>query len=182
MITAGISSRYAKALVSFAREEKQQECVYKEMARFGKSILEVPDLFKALDNPALLRNQKESLIITACGGNVSDVTLRFIRLVLQKKREQYLDRMAMKYIDLYRKENQIMIAELVTADSANEEVEQRMRDIIKKYRPVTVEFSTRLDPSVIGGFILYIGTYRVDASISTQLKEVKNQFLVENSK
>lgn len=182
MNIAGISSRYAKALVNFAREEKQQDSVYKEFVRLGQSFLEVPALLKALDNPSLSAKEKEKLIITACGGSVCDVSLRFIRLALHHKREKYLNRMAMMYIDLYRKEKKIVIGELTTAVPADEVIEQRMREIIQSYKPVTVEFSTQIDPAIIGGFILKIGTFRVDASLSSQLKEMKKQLLIENRK
>lgn len=182
MNIAGISSRYTKALINFAREENQQDNVYNELGRLGQSFLEVPALLKALDDPSVSAKEKEKLIVTACGGSVSEVTLRFIRLVLHHKREKYLNRMAMMYIDLYRKEKKIVIGELITAVPADDEVEQRMREIIQSYRPVTVEFSAKINPAIIGGFVLKIGTYRVDASLYTQLKEMKKQLLIENRK
>ncbi|MDD4636778.1 MAG: F0F1 ATP synthase subunit delta [Bacteroidales bacterium] len=182
MNIAGISSRYAKALINFAREENQQDCVYNEFKCLGQSFLEVPALLKALDDPSVSAKEKEKLVVTACGGNVGEVTLRFIRLVLHHKREKYLNRMAMMYMDLYRKEKKIVIGELITAVPADEEIEQRMRKIIQSYRPVTVEFSAKINPAIIGGFVLKIGTYRVDASLYTQLKEMKKKLLIENRK
>lgn len=182
MNLAGISSRYTKALVNFAREENQQESVYNELERLSQSFLEVPALLKALNEPSVLAKEKEKLVVTACGGSVCEVALRFIRLVLHHKREKYLNQMAMTYLDLYRREKKIVIGELITAVPADEVIEQRMREIIQSYKPVTVEFSTKINPAIIGGFVLKIGTYRVDASLYTQLKEMKKQLLIENRK
>ena len=52
--------------------------------------------------------------------------------------------------------------------------------ILKRYRGRTVEFNTKVDPDIIGGGILEIGYWRIDASIAGQLKRVKKQFIEKN--
>ena len=70
---------------------------------------------------------------------------------------------------------------LVTAMPLPEETLNELKALIlKRYRGRTVEFNTKVDPDIIGGGILEIGYWRIDASIAGQLKRVKKQFIEKN--
>ena len=57
-----------------------------------------------------------------------------------------------------------------------------MRTLIEQDRAGSVEFDTKVDPALIGGFVLQIGTTRIDASVAGQLKRVKKQFIEKNKR
>ena len=97
-----ISVRYARALLKSATDMKQEDAVYKEMQVLSRSFLQVPALRSTIDNPMLGKDKKEALLQTACGGDVSALTLRFLQLVLKEDRESTLQFMAASYVTLYR--------------------------------------------------------------------------------
>ena len=82
-----ISVRYARALMKSATELKQEDKVYKEMQVLAQSYIQVPELRFTIDNPMLVQDKKQALLETACGTEVSDLTKRFIALVLKEGRE-----------------------------------------------------------------------------------------------
>lgn len=177
-----ISKRYAKALLLFAIEQKSEDVVYSEMKRLASAFAAVPQLRMAMDNPVLTLTDKVGLIKAAVGGNVSSTLTRFIDLTLKNKRETYLQTIALCYADLYCESKHINTGKLVTATPVDNAVIEKMRTLVQKIKPGTLDFETSIDPAIEGGFILYIDTYRLDASVASQLKRIKQQFAVENSK
>lgn len=177
-----IPMRYAKALLAFAQDKGVEEKVFEEMAILAQSFAEHSSLKTVLDNPVLKSKDKHKLICTAAGTQVSDVFARFIELVLHHKREQHLQSIALMYQDLYRKIKHISIGSLVTATPLGAETEEQMRRMLMKDKKGTLEFKTSVDPEILGGFIFGIDTYRLDASVATQLKRVKTQFMDKNRK
>ena len=97
-----ISSRYAKALFSLAKEKGLETRVYDDMKMLADSFSLEPGLRIALGNPILPAEEKLKLLTAAGGIEVSDLYERFIHLVLEHKRESLLLFMAHIYIHLYR--------------------------------------------------------------------------------
>ena len=98
-----VSKRYAKALYEYACENKKENVIYKEMQVLVNSYRQVEQLRHALDNPVLLREEKVKLLCKAAGEKVSNEYKRFVTLVLDERREKFMQFMAYSYIDLYRK-------------------------------------------------------------------------------
>ena len=118
--------RYAKALYAFAQDKSVEEKVYAEMSLLAHSFAEHTSLKTVLDNPVMKSKEKQKLICTAAGTQVSDVFVRFIELVLHHKREKHLQSIALMYQDLYRKAKLISIGSLVTASPLSTETEDHM--------------------------------------------------------
>ena len=180
MYVGAISMRYSKALLAFANEGNVSNVVYMEALILEQSFKEVLELRHAMENPILTQENKMNLLITASGGKISKQMERFFQLVMKEKREKFLPSIMRSYIDLYRKQENISVGNLITAvPMAPKEVE-RIRRIIVDHKGGSAEFSTKVDPSIQGGFIFEIGTYRLDASIANQIRKVKQQFIEKN--
>lgn len=169
-----ISVRYARALLKGALEAKQEDQVYQEMQTLLASYMQVPELRFTIDNPMLAKAAKRQLLETACGKDLTELTQRFIALVLQEGRESTLQFMAASYITLYRKQKNITRGRLITATPVSAETEQRMRKMVENRTNGTVEFEAEVNPDIIGGFILEYDTYRMDASVKTRLNSILN--------
>lgn len=167
-----ISVRYARALLKCATELKMQQQVYHEMQTLTQSYIQVPQLRFTIDNPMLAKEKKEMLLNTAAGGNISDLTKRFIALVLNEGRESTINFMAASYLTLYRKQNNIIRGRLITAVPVTTQIEKRMRQKVESRTKGNVEFLTEVNPEIIGGYILEYDTYRLDASIQNQLRSI----------
>lgn len=175
------SIRYAKAFLAYADENGVADTVYEETKTLADSFLQVPELRQALENPVLPVETKWQLVCEAAGGgNVSKELKRFVELVLAERREKFLQFMIMSYIDLYRKQKNISVGKITTVCPVAGEVIDRIRTLVVEKTHGTVEFKTRIDPKLEGGFIFEVGTYRLDASVANQIKRVKQQFIAKN--
>ncbi|MDD7258396.1 MAG: F0F1 ATP synthase subunit delta [Prevotellaceae bacterium] len=167
-----ISVRYARALMKSATEQKTGEAVYKDMQILADCYIRVPQLRLTIDNPMLAKEKKKILLYTACGDNATELTKRFVSLVLSDDRENILQFMANSYMTLYREQKNIIRGRLITATSVSSATEQKMRQMVESRTKGTVEFATEVNPDIIGGFILEYDTYRMDASVKSKLKTI----------
>ena len=172
-----ISSRYARALFSLAKEKGEETRLYQDMRMLTDSFTLEAELKGALNNPIVPVKEKQKLLVAAGGIEVCDLYTRFISLVLLHKRENYLPFMAYIYIHLYRKEKKIIRVRFSTAVPVSDTVKKHLQDKLKEETASTVEFSGHVQPELIGGFRLRIGNYRIDASYATQLKDIRNRLL-----
>ena len=175
-----ISSRYANALFSLAKEEKQDSLVYNDMKILQQNFLSEPTLKNVLNNPIISYNEKEKLLITSGGINVSDIYKRFIQMILKHKRENILQLITYIYIHRYRKEKKITRVSFDTAVPVNEKTKDLLKQKLAEETGCSIEFSGQIKPDLIGGFVLRIGNYRFDASFSSQLKQIKKRLIKSN--
>ena len=177
-----LSMRYAKAIIEYAQEKGVEDRLYNEFFTLSHSFRVQPGLREVLDNPVVSVKDKLALICTAADGNgeSSREFVRFITLVLRNRREGYLQFISLMYLDLYRKLKHIGVGKLITAVRVDKETENRIRSAAAHILHAQMELETVIDPSIEGGFIFDINDYRLDASIATQLKRVKQQFIDKN--
>ena len=176
-----ISARYAKALYEYASEKKKEKGIYEEMKFISEVFFLVPELTKALDNPRIPSEKKKELLLTAAATKVSPEFIRFLDLIILRKRESYLHFMSLVYQDIYRKTNGIVIGKLTTAQSVDSQQKTQIKKMVAEKTGGDVDFISNINPDLIGGFVLQIGDNRLDASLSNQLKKIKDSFLRKNS-
>lgn len=168
-----ISVRYARALIKAGAEANISDKVYADMLAIAASYADVPQLRATIDNPMLSKSQKGALLAAAAGGKACELTKRFIGLVLDEGRESIMQFIAHSFISLYRKQNNLIRAKLVTASAPSAQVEARLKQLVgSKTSGSNVEFVSEVDPDIIGGFVLEYDTYRMDASVKTQLNAI----------
>ena len=94
---------------------------------------------------------------------------------MQEGREAVIQLMAMSYAAIYRKEKNIIHGKLITATSINQATEEKVRHMVENLTNSNVEFHSEIDSELIGGFILEYDTYRMDASVKSQLRNILKQ-------
>ena len=177
-----VSTRYAKALLGYAQSTGKDNVVYEEFKSLMRSLERHPELREVLQNPVVSDEEKFSLICMASTGNSSpsEEFQRFISLVQKNKRNDLLHFICHSFLSLYRNSKHIGVARLTTAVPVSKEVEGRIRQSASTLLHARVEVQTEVDPAIEGGFIFDINDYRLDASVATQLKRVKQQFIDKN--
>ena len=170
-----ISVRYARALLKAGIEAKEADKVYVDMQSLAHCYSTTPALRITIDNPMLSKKQKESLLLTAAAGGSCDLTKRFVALVLKEDRESIMQFIANSFVTLYRKHNNLISAKLTTATTLDSQTEAKLRRLVESKTNGTVEFKTDVKPELIGGFVLEYDTYRMDASVKSQLNTILSQ-------
>lgn len=174
MNTGLISTRYATAMLEYAVELNQQKEVYSALKMFLEVHGNVLELRKALHTHTILKADKKSIIVVACGGNVPSSLSEMIDLVIKNDRQELLDYIALRYIDLYRERFNIQHGKLITAVSIDEKTKERFVKRLEKFIDKELEIDTEVNPDIIGGFVLYLDDHRLDASISGKLSRIRS--------
>lgn len=174
MNTGLISSRYATTLLEFSIENGEQDVVYQKMKLLTEVFIFTPLLRRTQSDRSINILDKKKFIITACGGSLPVSLDKMIDLILKNDRQDVLHFIALQYIEMYRKKYKIQNAKLTTAYSMEQKEIDRFLVRIEKIVDETIELETETNPDIIGGFILQLGDYRWDASLSGKLFRIKN--------
>ncbi len=111
-----IPRRYAKALLKFAHEKGQDKTLYALMKTLSASFAEQPDLSTVMNNPFIPADSKAKLLMTASGATEADTCfVDFIKLLQQNNRIGFAREIALAYLSLYRKANNIYKVDITTA-------------------------------------------------------------------
>ena len=182
MNTGLIPVRYATALLDFANVSNEQDRVYTEAKSITSSYFQFSELRTVLDNPVLAIAEKRKIILLAAGGKASTSFERFLELLLDNNREKFLHEIALKYIDLYRKQKNIHYGKLTTAAEVDKATEKRLMSMVENTTGGTIEMEKVIDPEVLGGFIFEVDFVRWDASVSGQLRRIRQNYKEKNKK
>ncbi len=174
-----IPHRYAKALYKLACERGNAQRVYNLMQALSVAFVAEPDLDKAVTNPFVSNQDKAMLLSTAAGAKADDTTFTdFLKLLIDNRRIDMIRLMAVAYEDIYRKENNIRRVNVVAASPLSPELEQRLKDLIKRHLgDAEMEYETSVDPELIGGFVVNIDSERLDASVKNEIKQLRQSLL-----
>jgi len=168
-----IPTRYAKALLQYAQNTNAEETVYQNVLQIAQICETEKRVNSALANPVLSKQNKTQIIRTMAGENISPVLSRFIDVIVANERDGFLQRICLRYIDLYREKHNIHNAKLTTAAAIDSATERRIVEMIKSVVGGTVETMHEVSPELLGGFIVDVDSNRWDASLASQLRRIK---------
>lgn len=151
-----ISSRYAKSLLRFTDETGNGEAVYAQVLQ----ILKDPDSIPAVLEPEIQK---------------------FIQLLVRNGRLGDVRQMLTTFTRLYNSSRGRRLAHLVTAVPAGE-LEIKVRTLLENKLGGEIVLDSSVDPSIIGGFVLTVDDYLLDASVSRQLDQIRRQFMDKNKR
>jgi len=172
-----LAARYAKSLLDLSVEKGQLEKVYADMLWLQGVCKSNRDFVQLLRSPIIKADTKEKIVTTVTTGNVSELTAAFNRLLIVKARESYLPEIITAFIAAYKSQKGIKSIRLTTAIAASEELKTAIVEHVKKSAGFSlVELEEKVDPDLIGGFVLQIDDQLVDASIAYDLRNIAKQF------
>lgn len=170
-----VSGRYAKALLMHASKYGKELEVYRETKWLSRCMTSYPQIKRILSSPVVTAAKKQDMLEQLFIEPVSDEFRNFIRLVLEKKREEQLQTICFMYQEYYREEKKILSVELITASPVTEETKARVIKKMEKLTNEQIRLITTIDPQLLGGYVLYWDTYRWDASVASRMRQVRNR-------
>lgn len=178
MSVSRIASRYAKSLIELAIETNTLEKVKEDVESFKVLVEESRDFYVFLKSPVIPYSKKKSILEQFFSGKYEELTLKFLVLLTQKQREAYLPEVAVHFLQQYRDLKEISTARVTSAIALTPEMVKAIEEKLEKSGIAyeNVELATKVDPGLIGGFILEFGDYVYDSSISYKLEEMRKEF------
>jgi F-type H+-transporting ATPase subunit delta len=172
-----IRVRYAKALFQLAEEYKIQETIKKDLDEILICISESKEFRVLLETPLIKPFNKSKLINEIFEGRIEKLSLDFIHLLVKNKREAFLGQICLYFIDEYKLKQGIKEAIIFTADPLKPEHKKEILEYISNKLKLNIELHDKVDPSMIGGFILRIEDQQINASIKSQLRKIKRELI-----
>jgi len=172
-----IASRYAKSLIDLASEQGKLDRVLDDMNLFI-AVSKVRDMQLMLKSPVVTTDKKSKVFAAIFSGKVDPLTMAFLDIILKKGRESGLAEIASAYIHQYREIKGISIVDVTSAETLSAETLESIRRklIDSKLTHEQIEFKTKVDPSLIGGFVISFEDKLYDASVRHQLDQLRKEF------
>ncbi len=172
-----LASRYAKSLLDLSIEKGQLEKVYTDMQWLQQVTKSNRDFVNFLRSPIIKADKKTKIVDAVVSGAVSEITLAFLRLLINKGRESNFPEIITSFISLYKSHKNIHTVKLTTATPVSEALKNEIISQVKKTGGFeNIELETSVDSNLIGGFLLQAGDKLIDASIAADLRTIARQF------
>ncbi len=177
MSIARIAGRYAKSLIDLAKEQGKLETILGDMNAF-RTATENRDFTLMLKSPIINTTKKRNILKAIFGESFDEMTMAFINIVLTKGREEFLPEICQEFVGQYREMKNITSAIVTSATELQDDTLNKIKDKIRSEmtKGGEVEVTTKVDPSILGGFVIEIGDQLYDASVATRLKNLRKEF------
>jgi F-type H+-transporting ATPase subunit delta len=173
MSVVKIAEPYAEALLELSNSNDSLSETTNDINIVSQFLANSSDLKKFLGNPLITRTAKKNVIKDVLGEQIDSKTLTFLMLLVDRGRIAILDTIAEKFLELSYKKESIEIAKVTSSIKLSTE---QQKNIALKLKSITgakqIKLALRVDPKLIGGFTVEIGSKLIATSIRGQLKQI----------
>lgn len=177
MVLSGLGKRYAIALFNAAKAEDVLDQVYGDAASFAKLIQSEPGFRRFLVSLQVTPDEKKNLVIKAIGDRAAGLFVKFVFLLIDKKRISRYAEIEKAFEALYEQHRGIIEVAIITAIPLDAELERKAKNTVERRTGKTAKIVKRVDPGVIGGVIMIAGDKIIDGSIRNRLGEMRRELL-----
>jgi F-type H+-transporting ATPase subunit delta len=171
---ASVAGRYASALFDLAKDDKKIEEVEKDLAQFQGLLQESEDLARLVRSPVIAsEDQSRALAAVLSKAGAANLTSNFFKLIAKNRRLFAADDIARAFKALAARHRGEVSAEVTTAHALSDEQLADLKAVLKQSVGKDVTLATRVDPSLLGGLVVKIGSRMVDSSLKTKLAGMK---------
>jgi len=167
---------YANALFEAARDQNKLEPVGEQLAQLVEAEGKVPELRELLRNPQLDPRARRAALDDVLAGS-DDLLRNFLLVLADKGRAGQLEEIAKEFERLVAAHEGVVHAELTTAVELSDDEAGKLLQQIEQASGRKVEASRSVDPDLIGGIVLQVGSHRLDASVRGRLERLRRQLV-----
>lgn len=172
-MNAQVVEPYASALMSLARSQDLAE-------QFGENVRSLLNLLQNSEqlrdffaNPFVKAEDKKAVLGQIVGESIHPYMRNFLMVLVDRRRIQLLEPICQQYLALLRELNQTVLAEVTSAVELTENQQQAVREkVMAMTNAHQVELDSKIDPELIGGVIIKVGSQVIDASLRGQLRRL----------
>jgi F-type H+-transporting ATPase subunit delta len=174
-IVSGMAGRYATALFDLARETRAIDAVKADLERFDALIVESADLTRLVRSPVFSAGQQlQALSAVLERAGVGGLAAKFLKLVTSNRRLFAVRDMIKGYRELVAEHRGEATAEVTVAERLKDEHLAALRGALKSVSGKEVDLAVKIDPAIIGGLVVKLGSRMVDSSLRTKLNAIRH--------
>ncbi len=174
-----IGRRYSKALFEAVLEKNALETVKKDIEIVLNVFHENEGLTKIFVSPAISKSDKQNLIenLFVKKMKVHPLLINYFQLIIKKYRETILLESLKYFLEQYNRNKGIQDAELISAEKLSDKSVDEIGKKLKQMYQLDFQFRKKIDPEILGGFVVRFEDKVVDASIRTTLDQLKEKLV-----
>jgi F-type H+-transporting ATPase subunit delta len=165
---------YARALFQAAQEASRVDGVAGDLAALASAMDEVPELRAFLRNPQIEPTGKAAVLEQLAAG-ADELVRNFVRLAAEKGRAGEIPEISAELEALVARAQNRLAVELTTAHELSDDEATSIVQAIEKASGRTVEATRSVDPGLIGGIVLQVGSHRADGSVRGRLERLRHE-------
>jgi len=172
-IRASLAGRYASALFDLAREQRQIESVGKSLDALGQALLDSKDFDELVTSPLVSRDEAgRALAAIAPQLGLDPITTNFLGVLARNGRKGELRNVIRAFRRLAAEHRGETTAEVVTARPLNDDQLSQLRAQLRTRAGRDVNIDATVNPEILGGIVVKLGSQQIDASIRTKLNRL----------
>lgn len=173
-IMASVAGRYASALFELASEQNAVAEIERDLTNFQSLLDESDDLNRLLESPVLsTEEQGDAIAAVVAKMDASQTTQNFFKLITQNRRLHVAGDVVRAFRALASKARGEVAAEVISASELTDEQVASLKATLKESVGKDVQLTANVDPSLLGGLVVKIGSRMVDSSLRTKLANMK---------
>ncbi|HVV80250.1 MAG TPA: F0F1 ATP synthase subunit delta [Pseudolabrys sp.] len=174
-IVSGMAGRYASALFELALEEKALDSVKADLEKFDAMLAESPDLERLVRSPVFSADDKlKALSAILDKAGIKGLAANFLRVLTTNRRLFAVSDVVRGYRALVARHRGEVTAQVTVAEKLSDKNLAALKDALKsKTAGKDIDLDVKIDPSIIGGLIVKVGSQMVDSSLRTKLNSIK---------
>jgi F-type H+-transporting ATPase subunit delta len=170
-----MAGRYATALFELAQETNAIDAVKADLDRFEALVAESPDLARLVRSPVFsAAEQLQALEVVLQRAGIGGLAAKFLKLVTSNRRLFAMRDIARAFRELVDQYKGQATAEVTVAERLKDEHVEALRAALKAVSGKNVDLAIKIDPSIIGGLVVKLGSRMVDSSLRSKLNAIKH--------
>ena len=171
---AGMAGRYAAALFELAKDQRQVEKVETDVKSFQSMLANSEDLRRLVQSPVITAGAQEQALGALMGKvGISGLTANIVKLLARNRRLFAVGDILKNFRALLARERGEVTAEVATAHALTQAQMQVLSDTLRTSIGKNGQINTRVDPNLLGGLIVKVGSRMIDSSLRTKLDNLK---------
>lgn len=175
MAEISVARRYAQALFQIAQRDGTVEKIEQDLDTIDAALASTPLLLRVLRAPTITRERKKELLQQIFGSGVTALTMRFLWLLVEKRREMVLPDINREFRQLSYRFRGILPVTVRGAIRLTPEERRRLTDALAAKTGKTIELQEEVDPGLMGGAILRLGDTIIDGSVTGYLRRLRQR-------
>lgn len=173
LLSTEIAEPYAQALMSLAREGNLVDQISEDINSLLNLLNESEDFRFFVVNPIVKAEEKRAVLRQVLSDQVHQYTQNFLMLLIDRGRISFIQEIARQFQRLVRQLNQTVLAEVISAIPLSDAQQDTIRQkVIEMSQARQVELQVNVDPDLMGGVIIKVGSQIIDASLRGQLRRI----------
>jgi F-type H+-transporting ATPase subunit delta len=174
MIVSGMAGRYATALFELALESNAVDAVTADLAKFDAMIADSADLTRLVRSPVFTSDEQSRAVGALLDkAGIGGLAAKFLKLVAQNRRLFAIGDITRGYKAMVAKHKGEVTAQVTVAEKLSDARLAEIKSALKSVTGKDVQVDVQIDPAIIGGLIVKVGSRMVDSSLRTKLNAIK---------